>query len=255
MRIGCFVAFGWLSLCTVAAAGELRTTIVSSAFAEMDSPQAPPDTGLALEEVAYGEDVPGRRFYVSGIIGTSFETFSREDFDFAQSGSVFNAGGAIGLSFDRPSGALRLEIEGRGRGDAAFSYRYFHDLVRSDSQFTNNWSTLINAWRDLTLTQQLGLYVGGGLGAGGFHRAAQEYSSIPPPVTISGSEATFAWQGGGGVIYQLNSRMTLDFGYRFYGLQPSSTLRTSIGVWPPVTLSASEFLLSVRVYEPFRRWR
>jgi opacity protein-like surface antigen len=72
----------------------------------------------------------------------------------------------------------------------------------------------------------------------------------------------FAWQAGGGVLYALNERMSLDLGYRFYSIGPgNSTLQADIlgqrvGSWVVNTsFDSSEMLLSLRIYEPFRSWR
>jgi opacity protein-like surface antigen len=80
---------------------------------------------------------------------------------------------------------------------------------------------------------------------------------------FSGSSqvATFAWQVGGGGIWAINDRITFDVGYRFYSLQPSdTTIFVSDGfVREPLGssqhgFSASELMLSLRIYDPFRRW-
>lgn len=82
---------------------------------------------------------------------------------------------------------------------------------------------------------------------------------------MSGSSVvnTFAWQVGTGVTYQLNDRITFDTGYRFFAMTPGSTqlAMTNDGrALQPIgsctsAFSASELLVSVRIYEPFRNWR
>jgi opacity protein-like surface antigen len=68
----------------------------------------------------------------------------------------------------------------------------------------------------------------------------------------------FAWQAGGGVIWEVTDRMTLDLGYRWFAIDTLSTpLALSDGAPAGAYTSAfgaSELLLTVRVYEPFRRW-
>jgi opacity protein-like surface antigen len=207
-------------------------------------------------------DVPDRQFYVSGIVGTSFSTLSSGGTNAAgiptpntgaASGDLFTAGGAVGLAFDRPTGLLRAEIEGRGRdrlfGETA-SVEPF--AVYAD----DSWSTMVNIWRDQHVTPRLGVYVGGGIGAGGYRISVEEPIAI---VTGASNTSHFAWQAGGGVTYRFGSRVTLDFGYRFFSLDTTSTLLflgdgSSAGDYT-AALTASEMLLSVRVYEPFRRFR
>ena len=81
--------------------------------------------------------------------------------------------------------------------------------------------------------------------------------------TVSGTTGitSFAWQAGGGATYAFNDRVTLDLGYRFFSLgsgtadiyitNASGTLQDTV----QTQFSASELLLSLRIYEPFRRWR
>ena len=61
------------------------------------------------------------------------------------------------------------------------------------------------------------------------------------------------------MIYEVSNRVTLDYGYRFYTIEACELATFTDGFsalsWTPTTLSAVEFLLSVRLYEPFRRWR
>lgn len=50
---------------------------------------------------------------------------------------------------------------------------------------------------------------------------------------------------------------TLDLGYRFFAIDESTATADFIGV-PfdyPTNFAASELLLTLRIYEPFRRWR
>jgi hypothetical protein len=56
--------------------------------------------------------------------------------------------------------------------------------------------------------------------------------------------------------------VTFDTGYRFFAMSPGATpLGLSTSSYSQIfgtttsALSASELLLSVRIYEPFRNWR
>jgi hypothetical protein len=56
--------------------------------------------------------------------------------------------------------------------------------------------------------------------------------------------------------------VTFDTGYRFFAMSPGSTQLQIFSPGPNFILgsytsafSASELLLSVRIYEPFRNWR
>ena len=168
------------------------------------------------------------------------------------------------MALNRPNGLLRFELEGRGRDNIsetlALNAANYTTLSVSDG-----WSAMANMWRDLFFTKNFGAYAGGGIGGGGYrstYNAAFPIAAVP---AINGSSHTssFAWQAGCGVVYAVNSRLTLDLGYRFYALEPTQTDIYSSGTAasPPVlvgsgenTFSASELLLSIRIYEPFRGW-
>jgi len=84
-------------------------------------------------------------------------------------------------------------------------------------------------------------------------------TGLPPLLQGSDRHTEFAWQVGTGVLYALHERITLDLGYRFYSVGlgkttingPISDLKLD-----PVTtgLACNEMLLTLRIYEPFRRW-
>ena len=74
--------------------------------------------------------------------------------------------------------------------------------------------------------------------------------------------ASFAWQAGGGVIWNLSNRVALDVGYRFFSIDQSPTTLTGFidgvplgSIVLPQQFTASELLFGLRIYEPFRRWR
>jgi opacity protein-like surface antigen len=204
------------------------------------------------------------RFYVSGIVGDAFTTISSGGLNTAGGGPVANTGatatdllalgGALGGAVDRPDGELRLEIEALGRGalngetDSVFPPQTY--AVRAD----DSWTVMANVWREYSLADRVGIYGGGGIGAGGYRIAVDDLT-----VSGAGVEAAFAWQVGTGVTWRIGPRATLDFGYRFLDLAPVSTPLTlgdgTLAGNYTSALSASEWLLSVRIYEPFAKVR
>lgn len=208
-----------------------------------------------------------RRWYVSGILGVSFATLSSGGENTAEGGfenagavnrSLLTAGGAVGVAFTRANGQLRAEVEGRGRNNLLGVTEGFQPPDATtiyDVRAADQWLVTANLWRDWFLTEQLGWYAGGGLGGGGYRLSVDDGF-----VTGSGAVGGLAWQAGGGIFYQVNSRITLDLGYRFFQITRTNVPLTdratgdSSGNFTSL-LSANELLLSIRIYEPFARWR
>lgn len=201
--------------------------------------------------------LPPWRPYISGISGVTFATLDDDNASSPaiRNESVFTIGGAVGMAFERSNGALRLEIEGRGR-DQMTATDSDPQLGSLTLRATDVWSATINAWRDYQIFDSLGIYAGGGLGTGGY-RSTISGTGLASLYTGNDPVANFAWQAGGGVIYELNPRITFDVGYRFFAIDETPAVGFFAG--QPFTYnerySASELLLTVRVYEPFRRWR
>jgi opacity protein-like surface antigen len=261
----CAVALtAWLAA-GISRADDLGTPIDLSSFSDIQpaSTDAADDSGLPVLPVVDGFQTSSRRFYLTGIVGASFATLVQPDLPTAHAignQTLFTAGGAAGVAFERPSGWLRVEFEGRGRDRMQISDS--DPVVGTlSTNASDGWSTMANVWRDLSVTESFGLYAGAGIGAGGY-RCSFDGTS-PGGATVSGSTgiSSFAWQGGGGVTYAFTNRVTLDLGYRFFGLNPDSAqiyVKTDTGTVTDTVntaFSASELLLSVRVYEPFRNWR
>ena len=234
------------------------------------------DDASSLLPVALFDEAAPRQFYVSGILAASFDTLlngvSPASLNWAPPSiqqTAFSAGGALGVALNRPNGLLRFEFEGRGRdniggnADVSILAQPLGAANYTTLSVSDGWSAMANMWRDLFFTKNFGAYAGGGIGGGGYrstYNAAFPIAAVP---AINGSSHTssFAWQAGCGVVYAVNSRLTLDLGYRFYALEPKQTdlYLSGTAASPPVllgttenTFSASELLLSIRIYEPFR---
>ena len=219
----------------------------------------------AVEFLAGTGDLAGPRPYVAGMVGASFASLASGGVNTgggsptANTGvatdDLFTAGGALGMALDRSNGQLRLEVEGRGRDAFLGTTGSVFDPFLYDVEVEDGWSVTANAWRDFLVTERWGGYVGGGLGGGGYRLFVADNVS-----TGYGHVGGFAWQAGGGVIWEMTDRMTLDLGYRWFAIDTLSTPLaltdgTSTGNYTS-TFGASELLLTVRVYEPFRRlWR
>jgi opacity protein-like surface antigen len=247
----------------------------------LDGPQQNPDgDAMPINPVDYDGDAPGIRGYVTGIVGGSLATINAGgNSSFAGTAlqnvgsvndTIFNGGGAIGMALARPSGLLRMEVEGRARGpmhgQTAFELTDgpgSEDVIPLDVSVTNGWSAMTSVWRDYFITDRFGVYGGGGFGIGGYQYSMRGGANEQIPLSGSSAVNTFAWQVGTGVTYQLSDRITFDTGYRFFAMTPGATpLALSTGgpdLFPfgsyTSAFSASELLLSIRIYEPFRNWR
>lgn len=126
----------------------------------------------------------------------------------------------------------------------------------------------MNLWRDYQATDRLSLYLGGGIGGGGY-RFSYLKQSIGPfvpsnyQIATTNNVSAFAWQAGGGAAYAITDRITLDVGYRYFQIANSTAAGViSYAPGPPVgsevigsAFSASELCFAFRIYEPFRNWR
>ena len=265
-----------VSLSVPAVADTLGPAIDLTAF---DETAAGPADLLAddLQEVSVTSGIPTLITpYVSGIVGASFGSLATSgpisaaapglSLDGAANQTMFTGGGAIGMAIARPAGQLRMEIEGRARGPITGQERFrFNGIpepsLSGDLAATGGWSTTTNFWRDLDITDRFGGYLGGGFGVGGYQFSSVTTSDLGPSLVGTGTVTTFAWQVGTGVTYAMSDRVTLDLGYRFFAMTPAqvpydlrypgSSLAQPVGNLTSI-FNASELLLSVRIYEPFR---
>lgn len=227
-------------------AEELGREIDLTTFGQMAEQPAGVWDDLPLEDVARRFGTAPRRIYLSGMIGPSFANVtSPTDATLASDETLFAAGGALGAAFDRRNGQLRLEVEGMGRStyDAPFNA---NPTPTSTTVLTNNWSVMTNAWRDFMLTDRFGIYGGGGIGAGGYILGDQ----FEGETLYADPGANFAWQFGGGLLWEVTNRLTFDVGYRYFHINTITQPGTE-----PNQFSASELMFTLRLYEPFRNWR
>ena len=202
----------------------------------------------------------GPSFYVAGIIGPSFGTLTNETYP-SVTESLFTAGGAVGLDLNPGAAGWRFDVEARYRdplGETS-TIGWLPLAVRAEQL----WSTLVNVYRDIDLTKRLDLYVMAGIGAGGYQTSYAGSDAIfNLEVTGNRGLSSFAWQAGTGVAWEVSERVTFDVGYRFFEVAGGTTTVTTMqsGAVLSTTdiasaFSAGEVLFSLRIYEPFRRWR
>ena len=231
----------------VARADDLGAAIDLRAFGEVANEPASPAWGdVPLEEVSREFGTAPRRFYLSGMIGPSFaQVTSPTNPMLDTEDTLFNAGGALGIAFERRNGQLRLEVEGMGRSN----YNAPITASPAPDDYTllkNNWSVMTNLWRDFMFTQRFGVYGGGGIGAGGYILGEQ----LGNETQYASAAGNFAWQFGGGLLWNVSDRLTFDVGYRYFKIDTLHQPRVD-----PNQFAASELMFTLRLYEPFRNWR
>lgn len=209
---------------------------------------------VGLQEV----EEPGSRFYVAGILGASFATLSTDQ-QISANDTLFTTGGTLGMAFDLP---WRLEVEGRARDPIVGGIAV--PGAAGSFEATGGWSTMVNLWRDVEVFDNIGIYMGGGIGAGGYRLGYDaSFPGLNTSTAGTNNQTEFAWQAGGGVVWDLTSRLSIDLGYRFFSIGSGTTTITTVQEGNPTPVgtfdvrtgfSASELLLSIRIYEPFRGW-
>ena len=242
-RMSAFSVVALLAMSTAGYGDTSYSEIDLTTFDELRPAVAEGET--PFQDVGFMSRTTDRRFYITGMLGPSFANLEFIGIPFFDtSDTVFGAGGAVGVSFERQRGRLRVEVEGMGR-DTYSGPIPFAPEVKFIT--TNNWSVMTNMWRDFMLTDRFGIYGGGGIGAGGY-RLGQAFGD--ERLYVDDPAAAFAWQAGGGLVYEVSDRLTFDVGYRYYQVD-AITIQDII----PAQFAASELMFGLRLYEPFRRWR
>jgi opacity protein-like surface antigen len=198
------------------------------------------------------------RWYVAGIVGSSFATLTSPGLPSATD-PLFTSGGAAGFAFEMLDRAWRLEVEGRAR-DPIAEAATVDDVGSAALAATGGWSAMVNLWRDYEVTERLQCYVGGGIGGGGYRFGVDaEFPLQDTTLSGLGNASGFAWQVGSGVAYALTDRVTIDFGYRFFDLGAGGLTAQLAQTGVPIdtarvtsAFSASEIFFAIRIYEPFR---
>ena len=73
------------------------------------------------------------------------------------------------------------------------------------------------------------------------------------PITRTFKSSSFAWQAGGGLLYEVTDQVTFDISYRWYQVNGLTGPGKLIG-GPPgdYRYGASQVMLSLRMFEPLR---
>ena len=247
MRIIVGLILGVLAVTGVAQADNSFSEIDLTSF--QDIPSIIDACDAPIENVSCSTKQNCRRFYITGLWGVSAATLDNltPTRDFDTSANIFTAGIAGGVSLERERGRLRLEAEWLQRD----FYRGAINATPGASLVTSkNWSVLANVWRDFMVTEKFGCYGGGGIGGGGI-TGFGEFDRVP--ATDSFTSSAFAWQAGGGLIYEVTDQVTFDVSYRWYQVNGlSSPPRIIPGPTLDYRYGASQVMFSLRMFEPLR---
>ncbi len=202
-----------------------------------------------IENVSCSTKPNCRRFYITGLWGVSAATIDDGDFfSYDSSANIFTAGIAGGISLERERGRLRLEAEWLQRDFYRDSIPDPLGGLNNPIVATENWSVLANVWRDFMITERIGCYGGGGIGGGGLTLEIGDPRNFPPAYTSS----AFAWQAGGGLLYELTDQVTFDVSYRWYQVNGLTGDDFFGGSNDAVRYGSSQVMFSLRMFEPLR---
>ena len=251
MRIIVGLILGVLALTGLAKADNSFSEIDLTSF--QDIPSIIDACDVPIENVSCSTKPNCRRFYITGLWGPSAATLTDTNVRVpggtaSDSENIFTAGIAGGIAFERQRGRLRLEAEWLQRD--FFGEPYNNDPagpIRMTA--TGNWSVMANLWRDFMFTNNFGIYGGGGIGGGGLTIGFQQLGDPGPFQTIQGN--AFAWQAGGGLIYELNDQVTFDVSYRYYQLNDWTINDVFVGP-QSFGFAANQVMFSLRMFEPLR---
>ena len=237
---------GVLALTGLAKADNSFSEIDLTSF--QDIPSIIDACNVPIENVSCSTRPNCRRFYITGLWGVSAATLDNltPTRGFDTSANIFTAGIAGGVSLERERGRLRLEAEWLQRD----FYRGAINATPGASLVTSkNWSVLANVWRDFMVTEKFGCYGGGGIGGGGI-TGFGEFDRVP--ATDSFTSSAFAWQAGGGLIYEVTDQVTFDVSYRWYQVNGLTGPGLTTGLPVDYRYGASQVMFSLRMFEPLR---
>ena len=247
---------GVLALTGLAKADNSFSEIDLTSF--QDIPSIIDACDVPIENVGYSNGQNSRRFYITGLGGVSAATIDDlgpsvvpgpPPSDRNTSANIFTAGIAGGVSLERERGRLRLEAEWLQRDFYRDSIPDPLGGLNNPIVATENWSVLANVWRDFMITERIGCYGGGGIGGGGLTDFIEQGSLRTSPIKSS----SFAWQAGGGLLYEVTDQVTFDVSYRWYQVNGlSSPPRIIPGPTLDYRYGASQVMFSLRMFEPLR---
>ena len=124
-----------------------------------------------------------------------------------ESDNGYGAGLAVGMKFDQ----LRAEAEiATQKTDLdAISLQGFPGELGIGSGDTRITTYMINGYFDIPVSDTFSFYVTAGLGMG---------TTTISIYNVDDDDTGFAWKGGAGVSYNINTNMAVDFGWEYIGL-------------------------------------
>lgn len=206
---------------------------------------------LALPSISIAAPHAGP--YVSGFIGVSVPrdssvttelfngTIYRDQVEFDPG---INIGGTGGYDF----GYVRLEGEISYRNSEIKSITDKVGILRYPNPDGNLGvaAFMANAFFDLHNKSRVTPYLGGGIGFAAL-RLSDTYATGQPRLYDEGDDTVFAYQFGAGAEIAINSRYSLDIGYRYFGTDTAKFNRDSNYQWSSLKFESHNATVGFRV--------
>ena len=171
----------------------------------------------------------------------------------------FGFGLSLGNDFSYSTSLpIRAEVEYVYHGDAKFGKgpsvitSAAPARVASHSFNIKAHTLMVNGFYDFNIDSIITPYVGGGLGVSYMktdYKAHINGNGAPTNVKVSNNNWNFAWNIGGGAVYQFTEAMAVDVGYRYYDLgtaEPGSVNTSDYRGSPKADYTAHELSVGLR---------
>ncbi len=138
------------------------------------------------------------------------DDFGRIGFD-----TGFVAGGTFGLEFI-PGWRSEVELSYRKNDVSSYFEGTITNNLASSGDAIGALAIMANVWKDFHLSDNIGLHVGGGIGAANLDLTMANVDDTDPLASINDDAWVLAGQAGAGFSWALGNNMVATIDYRFF---------------------------------------